>query len=271
MKTGCALILAAGKGTRMMTKEDQRAKPLRPLLGQPMLYHVLDKLHNIPAKAQAFVLGYQAETVKASIEDYYFDFFSSKERVSRKDFQSGVRYILQTEQLGTGHAVKMAKPWLKEQLQAGYTEVMIGFGDTPTISEKTYQLLFQHHTETQSSCTILSCVLENPAAFGRILRDENREFLSIREAKDCTPEEYAIQEINTGLAIYKIEHLLEVLDALRPQNAQGEYYLTDVPALLKEKGYTLSVYQTLDALEGKGINTLEECLEVEKLLQKRKG
>lgn len=265
----CALILVAGKGTRMMTAEDQRAKTLRPLLNQPMLYHVLDKIEFIEEKAKAFVLGYQAKEVKEAIEDYYLRSYKVEDALTfvSSFLSSDVSYILQEEQLGTGHAVKMAKDWLKEQTDKGMTEVLIGFGDTPTISQTTYTALVEEHQKSNSACTILTCDLEDPAAFGRILRDEQGQFLAIKEAKDCTEQERAIQEINTGLAVYKIEDLLLTLEELSPQNAQGEYYLTEVPALLHQQGKKISAHKTPHSLEGRGVNTFEELEEVERLMR----
>lgn len=268
MEKVCALVLVAGKGSRMMTESDQRAKALRELLNRPMLYHVLEKIDFLKESEIGVVLGYQAKEVKQAVENFYLKRLGGEDGLSFAShfFSSDVTYFLQTEQLGTGHAVRMAEAWLLKKQKENYEHCLVCFGDTPTILKDTYLQLLQTQEKEKASATILSAILPEPEAFGRILRDEKGAFVAIKEAKDCTEEERKIQEINTGLAVFRIADMLPLLEKLSPKNAQEEYYITDIPLLLTEQGKKVCVHCTENVLEGKGVNTLEELNEVEKAL-----
>ncbi|MEH7451841.1 bifunctional UDP-N-acetylglucosamine diphosphorylase/glucosamine-1-phosphate N-acetyltransferase GlmU [Gottfriedia acidiceleris] len=228
MSNKYAIVLAAGKGTRMKSK---LYKVLHPVCGKPMVQHVVDHVMSVGVQNIVTVVGHGAELVKTQIGDHS-------------------EYALQAEQLGTAHAVIQAAPMLKDK--EGTTLVICG--DTPLISPETIQALFDEHERLQAKATILTAHLEDSTGYGRIIRGENGSVIKIVEHKDASPEELTVQEINTGTYCFDNKALFEALNEVNNNNAQGEYYLPDVIEILKAKGEIVAAYKTANFDETLGVN-----------------
>jgi UDP-N-acetylglucosamine diphosphorylase/glucosamine-1-phosphate N-acetyltransferase len=238
-----AIVLAAGKGTRLQTEGITLPKVMRQAAGHPLLHYVLSALNFLPKEDIVLVVGYRKEDVLDAYPDY-----PAAEQV---------------EQLGTGHAVQSAATLL-----AGFHgDVLVCCGDMPLMKQETYRSLVETHQKEQNDCTILSGFSEEKLPYGRVVRDEKGSFLRIVEDKDCSPEEKAILELNAGVYLFKTERLFEALDSLRPDNAQGEYYLTDTPAYLFAHGGRVGVCTTCTPREMLGVNTPDQLKQVEQALQ----
>ena len=238
-----AVVLAAGKGTRMMTETNTMPKVLRLACGKPLLYYVLKTLQFVPKEDTILVVGYRREDVIAAFPDY--------------------PHAIQDPQLGTGHAVRCAKA----ELEGFDGTVLVCYGDMPLLKEEVYRGLLAEHERTGSVCTLLSGTTEEKLPYGRVLKDENGEFLQVVEDRDCTPEQKAIRELNVGIYAFDCKELLACLDLLRNNNAQQEYYLTDVPALMKQRGGKVSVYTAELNEQILGVNTPEQLAIAEKYLK----
>ncbi|QTU83298.1 bifunctional UDP-N-acetylglucosamine diphosphorylase/glucosamine-1-phosphate N-acetyltransferase GlmU [Carnobacteriaceae bacterium zg-C25] len=238
-----AIILAAGKGTRMKSK---LYKVLHPVCGKPMVEHVVKQVELAGADKIVTVVGYGADAVKELLQDR-------------------VQYALQKEQLGTGHAVKQAKPMLANQ--EGVTIVLCG--DTPLITERTIQEAMHFHHAQNAKATILTAIADDPTGYGRVVRDENGFVVKNVEHKDATTEELAIKEINTGTYVFDNALLFEVLEEVTNNNAQGEYYLPDVIELLKNRGEIVTAYQLSDFSESLGVNDRVALAQAQNIMQKR--
>lgn len=238
----CALILAAGQGKRI---KSDLPKVLHKVCGKEMVNHVIDTLRKGNVEDINVIVGKGAELVKEN----------TKSR--------NVSYSLQEEQLGTGHAVKCAIDFLKNKKGT----VAVFNGDAPLIEEKTIEELFKVHKESGNSATILTSILDDASGYGRIIRNEN-EVLKIVEHKDCNEEELKIKEINSGMYCFEIESLVECLDNLSNNNSQGEYYLTDVIGMLKEKNEKVGAL-VINHEETLGVNSRVQLAEVEAILRKR--
>ena len=242
-----AIVLAAGKGTRLRTEGEDLPKVMRLACGRPLLSYVLEGLSFLDAKDIILVVGYKKEHVLAEYGRY--------------------PHAVQEQQLGTGHAVLAAAPLLE-----GFDgAVLVCCGDMPLITRETYQALVDAHFREGNACTVLSSVTEKPLPFGRIIRDSGGAFLKIVEEKDCTPEEKAVTELNAGVYVFQAPLLLPALKKLKNNNAQGEYYLTDVPELLLKQGEKVGVCRRALGEEIVGVNTLEQLHEVERILRAREG
>lgn len=245
MSFGCAIILAAGKGTRMKSR---LPKVLHKLGGRYMVEHVINAVGELGVKEFIAVVGHEAEMVQEALG-------------------KGISYAMQQEQLGTGHAVMMALPHIKEK--EGH--VLVVCGDTPLIRPETLQKLWDHHLVTQAACTVLSAILPDPNGYGRIVRKQQDDILSkIVEQKDALPKELSIQEINTGTYCFDLKSLREVIKNITPNNAQGEYYLTDMVALLGSRGLKVNAVIAEDFEETKGINSRSQLAEAERTMRMRK-
>lgn len=238
-----AVVLAAGKGTRMMTETNTMPKVLRLACGKPLLYYVLKTLQFVPKEDTILVVGYRREDVITAFPDY--------------------PHAVQDPQLGTGHAVRCAKA----ELEGFDGTVLVCYGDMPLLKEEVYRGLLEDHARTGSVCTLLSGTTEEKLPYGRVLKDENGEFLQVVEDRDCTPEQKAIRELNVGIYAFDCKELLACLDLLRNNNAQQEYYLTDVPALMKQRGGKVSVYTAELNEQILGVNTPEQLAIAEKYLK----
>lgn len=208
------IILAAGKGTRMKSKYP---KVIHPLCGLPMVGYVIKAVAEVTDQTPWVVVGYGADQVQQCLGE-------------------GPEFILQTEQLGTGHAVLMAK----DRLEGMTGQLIVLYGDTPLITGITLNRIINAHQHARVAATVLTARLEQPFGYGRIVRDDDGQVEAIIEEKDATPEQKSINEINTGIYCFEISALLKTLPRLQPQNAQGEYYLTDVIGLLREDGEKLA-------------------------------
>ncbi|MDF2659434.1 MAG: N-acetylglucosamine-phosphate uridyltransferase [Paenibacillus sp.] len=237
------IVLAAGQGKRMKSK---LYKVLHPVCGKPMVGHVLDVLESVQADRKVVVVGHGAEAVKAYVGN-------------RAEF------ALQAEQLGTGHAVMMASPMLKDEEGTA----VILYGDTPLIQAATLQAMIRLHQEQGASATLLSAVMEKPQGYGRIIRDEQGHVAAIVEQKDCTPEQDAVKEINAGMYIFDNRKLFEALADVKNDNAQKEYYFTDVIDILRAKGEKILGYCTEDVAESMGVNDKVALSEAESCMRDR--
>ena len=238
-----AIILAAGKGTRMKSKLH---KVLHQVCGKTMVEHVLTQLQAADIQNIVTVVGYGADTVKDALGDQ-------------------VRYALQKQQLGTGHAVMQTEDLLGEL--AGQTLVVSG--DTPLFTAATFNHLFQYHEQRHAAVTILTSKAPDPPGYGRIVRNEIGIVERIVEQKDASVEEQAIHEINTGVYCFDNQKLFAALKRLTNDNAQGEYYLTDVIGILKEEGEIVTAYQMEDFDESMGVNDRSALAKATKIMQKR--
>lgn len=237
-----AVILAAGKGTRM---NSDLPKVVQEIEHRPMVEYVIDAVRDAGADEICLVVGYQADVVKSRVK-------------------SKVSYAMQKEQLGTGHAVKCARDFIGTE---GSTLVLCG--DTPVITGKTLKKLIQHHHENANAITVLSAFVENPAGYGRIIRDRNGDFVKIVEQKDASKEELQSKEINSGMYIFDSKVLSEALELLNNHNAQKEYYLPDTLTIIKEKGKKADAFVISDASEIAGVNTPEQLAEAEFMMHSR--
>ncbi len=246
MGTLVSIILAAGQGKRMNRKDIP--KVLNTVLGKPMVQYVVELALGVGSDKVIVVIGHQGEKVQDALANF------------------PVEFVWQREQLGTGHAVLQAAPLL----QHFDGNALILYGDVPLLKEESIEKLLATHRKTQADLTMLTTELDDPAGYGRIIRDKNGKIAAIVEDKDATPEQKAIKEINPGIYIFKVHFLLEFLPKLSNQNAQGEYYLTDMVDLFKKNGFRIETYKTPDPLEIMGVNTVEHLKFVEGVLLERK-
>ncbi|WP_029197999.1 bifunctional UDP-N-acetylglucosamine diphosphorylase/glucosamine-1-phosphate N-acetyltransferase GlmU [Paenibacillus alginolyticus] len=237
------IVLAAGQGKRMKSK---LYKVLHPVVGKPMVEHVVDTLQHIEVTKTIVIVGFGAEAVKGHLGDR-------------------VEYALQEQQLGTGHAVLQAKEALGEE--EGMTVVICG--DTPLISEATLMSTIELHELSGASATILTAKLDEPHGYGRIIRGEDGRVARIVEQKDCSSEEAAVQEINTGTYIFDNRKLFKALASVTNNNTQNEYYLTDVIGIMTGGGEIVQGYCMEDSEESIGVNDRVALAEAERLFKAR--
>jgi len=237
-----AVVLAAGKGTRLHTNDSDAPKVMREACGKPLLWYVLEALSFIEKKDIILVVGYKKESVIKSFAEY--------------------PYAVQKEQLGTGHAVMAAKDELENHKGA----LLVCYGDMPAIKRDVYEKLLLTHFSERNDCTILTGESNLQMSFGRILRDKNGDFLHVVEEKDCTPEQLKITELNTGVYVFDTVKLLSALKELKNDNAQGEYYITDVPAIMKENSSKIGLYKRNLGDDIIGVNTQKQLEMVERIL-----
>lgn len=239
----CALILAAGQGTRI---KSDIPKVLHKVCGKEMVNHVIDNMR------------------KASIEDVNVIIGKGAELVKEKTASRNVSYSMQEEQLGTGHAAKCAVDFLKGKKGT----VLIFAGDAPLTKEATIRNLIEYHENNNNAATLLSALVEDPTGYGRIIRDENNDVLKIVEHKDCNEEELEVNEMNAAMYCFDIEALLDALDKISNDNVQGEYYLTDAIEIIKATGRRVgaAVTEYEDTL---GVNSRAQLAEAEEILRKR--
>jgi len=231
-------ILAAGKGTRM---KSDIPKVLHRINGKPLVNYVLDTISSIENKGIKLIVGHRAEDVKKETSGYQLD------------------YVLQQEQLGTGHALMMLGPGLKDM--SG--KLIVLCGDVPFTSLSTIKNLLEHHLHQKARATVLTVELPDAATYGRIIRDDQGYLKKIVEAKDATPDELNINEINSGIYVFDIPLLFDVLEKINTNNAQREYYLTDVIEILNNQQQKVAAYAIDNEYEVAGINTLEDLKKME--------
>lgn len=236
-----AVILAAGKGTRM---KSDTAKVLHKANGKPLLSYVLKAAEDL-VDAPYVVIGHQADIVKEIFKD-------------RK-----INFILQKEQLGTGHAVMQVEPFILKK----NSTVLVLNGDTPLITSSVLKELLKFHEQNKPSATVMTAKLDDPAGYGRIIRDADGYLLKIVEQKDATPKELEVNEINTGTYCFSGEDLFRALNEVRPENAQNEYYLTDVIGILNKNGKKVCAYCVKDPYCALGVNSIEQLEKISNILK----
>ena len=235
-----AVVLAAGKGTRMKT---DLPKVLVTACGRPIVHYVIDALEAAGLDRVIVVVGYRGDDVKSSLAG-----------------RPRLEFVEQREQLGTGHAVQMCR----ESLQGHTGAVLVLAGDSPLVQASSLKKLFAEFESRRPSCLMGTLHRDDPTGLGRIVRDaESGEFLGIVEEKDATEEQRRITEVNMSTYVFDGPELLWSLDRLSNSNQQKEYYLTDCPGLLRAKGERVEALAVLQPCESLSINTPEELLRVE--------
>lgn len=237
-----ALILAAGKGTRM---KSSKPKVLHEIFGVPLIGWVIKALGNIKSIA---VIGHGAELVQKYMKNY-----------------PDSLCVLQEQQLGTGHAVMCAKNALKDFNGS----LLILCGDTPLITSSTIQKFINFHRENNSTITLMTALVDNPKGYGRIIRNEDGNLVGIVEEKDATPEQKLINEINTGVYLINWQEVLPAFSELSNNNNQGEYYLTDIISWAHKKSLSQKPFVIEDDTELYGINSRENLEEATRIMNQR--
>ena len=236
------VVLAAGQGTRMKSKVP---KVLHKVLDKKMIDYVIEAAKDAGADEICAVIGHQSAMVKAMIGDSVSEF------------------AVQKEQLGTGHAVMQAEKFMGTE-----GDVLVLCGDTPLITAETIKELFENHRKNDNSATVVSVKIDDPTGYGRIVRN-NHSFDKIVEQKDATEDEKKINEINTGVYVFKAADLIESFKELKNDNAQNEYYLTDCLEIMKNKGLRVGVMIACDENEFLGINSKLQLAKATKIMKRR--
>jgi bifunctional UDP-N-acetylglucosamine pyrophosphorylase/glucosamine-1-phosphate N-acetyltransferase/UDP-N-acetylglucosamine pyrophosphorylase len=244
MKPIKAIILAAGKGTRM---KSDLPKVLMLACGRPLVDYVLDTVRAAGIDDIVVVVGYQAELVREALHD-----------------RKGVRFCEQTEQLGTGHAVQICRGEL-EGFDGG---VLVLTGDSPLTQVASLAHLIDLFQSEQTSCVMGTLLTDDPAGLGRIVRDGHGNFLAIVEEKDATEDQKKINEVNMSTYLFDCRALLGALDRLSNNNRQGEFYITDCPGILKSDGLDVRALPVLRPCEALSINTVEDLRIVEEEMRR---
>ncbi|MEA2162387.1 MAG: bifunctional UDP-N-acetylglucosamine pyrophosphorylase / glucosamine-phosphate N-acetyltransferase [Thermoanaerobaculia bacterium] len=238
------IILAAGLGTRM---KSATIKILHRAAGRPIIDYVLDLAAQVSDRAPVMVIGHQREAVQKAVDDR-------------------ARFAIQETQQGTGHAVLQAAEILET---TGAGRILILSGDVPLTYPETLQQLIDEHERSQNALTLLTMRPDDPAMYGRIVRDADGNVTRIVEAKDASDDEKQIGEVNAGIYIFDGEHLFENLRNLSTDNSQGEYYLTDLLAVLRGAGHRIGAVVASDPIEALGVNSRAELATVEGEIQRR--
>lgn len=241
-----AIIPAAGKGTRLHTGENDAPKVMRICAGKPLLETVLQSTSFIAPEDTYIVVGYKKEDV--------ISYFGSK-----------YHYVEQKEQLGTGHAVMVCA----EEFKDFDGIVLITFGDMPLFRAEDMKAMCRLVEEKGADCVLMTA--ENPELkmWARIIRDGNGVFQEIVEGKDCTGEQAQIKELFAGVLVFHSKSLFQVLPEVKTNNVQGEYYLTEVPVLMRKHSMKVETYRIADGNDLKGVNTPEDLVACDKELRKR--
>ena len=250
-KTLDVLILAAGLGTRMRSN---LAKVLHKLDGRPLINHVCRTATALAPRKVYVVIGHQGEDVKTAV-------------LEELDPEHA-EFVWQKEQLGTGHAVNAAREFLENE----NSTLLVLSGDVPMIRAETLAALVQQHRAHRgkgAACTILTVKLDDPIGYGRIVRDDAGLFDRIVEQKDANEDERKVKEINSGIYCFDTRKLYNALSNVKNENAQGEYYLTDVPTVLRERGEDIAIYHHSDSHEIEGINNRVQLADMERILSRR--
>ena len=241
-----AVILAAGKGTRM---KSNTPKVLHKIFEKPLLGYVLDNVKNI-VNESFVIVGHHAEEVTQYVEKKY----------------NNAKTILQSPQLGTGHAVSMVCP----SLENFKGQVVILCGDTPLITEETLKNFIDYHNSNNSDLTVMSTIFDNPTNYGRIIRENDNSLKCIIEEKDATPEQKAVKEVNAGIYCLNWDKIKPAFCQLTSNNAQGEYYLTDIIAWGKKNNLNVNAFILENSDEIYGINSRSNLAEATKIMNERK-
>lgn len=243
MQDAVAIVMAAGKGTRM---KSELPKVLFPLCERPMIEYVLDALEGAGIRRILVVVGYRADLVRETL-------------AQRKNLE----FVEQREQHGTGHAVMMCR----ESIVGHQGPVLIVTGDSPMIQSRSVEKLLARFDKDRPACLLGTAHKENPQGLGRIVRDEAGNFLGIVEEKDATPEQRRITEANMSTYVFAGPDLVYALDRLTNDNAQKEYYITDCPKILRAAGRPILALAELEPQESLSVNSLDELAIVERVMR----
>ena len=245
VKNVAVIILAAGQGTRM---KSEKAKVLHKLLGKPMVLYVVETAMQIAGQNVILVVGHQAQKVRDVVSE-----------------KAELIYAFQKEQLGTGHAVLCALPYIPPHIE----EVVILCGDVPLITPQTVTDLVEDHLSKERDVSVLAVEIEDPRGYGRIIFDTNHRICAIVEECDAAEEQKRIKTINTGMYCVKKEFLSAVLPKVNAANAQGEIYLTDIIEIAYGAQKNIGAKIGGDHLEVMGINTRQELQRIESIMKQR--
>jgi UDP-N-acetylglucosamine diphosphorylase/glucosamine-1-phosphate N-acetyltransferase len=242
-----AIVLAAGKGTRM---KSDLAKVLHPVCGRPMLHYSLAVARSVGARKIVCVIGHQADDIRRRFDD------------------PGLIFVEQSEQLGTGHAVLQAREAFAGD--DGGT-VLILCGDVPLLRRETVEALLARHAAAGAAVTVMTTLLADPGHYGRVVTDAAGRVVKSVEARDATPAEREIREINTGIYCVEAGFLFEAVAGIGNNNAQGEYYLTDIVEMAHRRGLAVRSYVAANSEEVMGINTPAELARACRLMEAGAG
>ncbi len=239
MSDQVAVVLAAGKGTRM---QSDLPKVLVEVCGRPMVQFVLDAIQATGIERSLLVVGYREDAVRQALAG-----------------RSGIEYVTQSEQLGTGHAVQVCQPHLAEHSGP----VVVLTGDSPLVQPDSLRALLDIYHRDQAACLLGTAHRDDPTGLGRIVRDEAGGFVGIVEEKDASPEQRAITEVNLSTYLFDCRELFHCLAKTHNNNRQQEYYVTDGPGILKAEGKDVQALPLLKPCEALSINTLQDLAVVE--------
>jgi len=248
------MILAAGLGTRMKSR---RAKVLHELAGRPLVAHIVRAAFQLAPEAILTVVGHQAAEVETAVRDE-----AARLIEAGAPGHPHLRFATQTEQRGTGHAVMVAR----DQLDGRGGSLVIVAGDVPLLKAETLKHLAETHHNQKNAVTLLTTIMNDPTGYGRIIRDKDGGLLRCVEQKDGSPEELAVREVGVSIYCFDVPALLEALDHLTTDNAQGEYYLTDVPKIMLDQGKPVGLVSHSNTEELLGVNTRIELAGLERKL-----
>ena len=249
-----AIVLAAGAGTRM---KSERPKPLHLLAGRSMLQYVLDSLGDCSVDRVVVVVGHGAERVTRKLQ--------------AQDLDVELSFVEQIRQDGTGDAASVGLTGLPDDdgPDSDLHDVLVLPGDMPLLQPATIAALVAEHRAAEAACTVLTARVDDPGSYGRIVRGKDGEVIRIVERADASPDEVAIDEINTAVYCFRRSLLAPALRRITPENAQGEYYLTDVVAVLREAGHRVGAVVVDDPTEAEGINDRMQLAAAEAELRRR--
>lgn len=245
MTKATAVVLAAGKGTRM---QSDLPKVLCEALGKPLIEYVLDSLRAAGVEKMIAVVGYKEDLVRGRLSNF-----------------ADVEFATQAEQLGTGHAVMMCR----EQLESVDGPLIVVAGDSPMLQSSSIQSLIHEYNQSRPACVLGTLIHDDPEGLGRIVRDSSGGFVGIVEEKDATEEQKLIREVNMSTYLFDCQKMLAELDKLTSNNKQNEYYVTDLPALLLGRGEDVRALPVLDPVEALSVNTVAHLEQVENEMKRR--
>ncbi len=241
------IILAAGKGTRM---NSDLPKVLFPANGKPLIEYVIEALDAAGVVRQVAVIGYRADLVRQALSQH-----------------AGVGFALQSEQLGTGHAVMMCREYLVRQ----QGPIVVLAGDSPLVQPASLRHLLRAWRDSQAGCILGTLLHPDPTGLGRIVRDDEGRFLRIVEERDADDRQRAIREVNMSTYVFAPKPLLAALDQLTADNHQREYYITDVPEIMLRQGFVVEAHSVLQPIEALSVNTPEQLRQVEEALHSQRA
>ena len=242
MSNFSVIILAAGQGKRM--KNPDNAKVMANLSGKPLIRHVLDQSDLLKLQKIVVIVGYQKQKV--------IDYINS--------YRNDIVFVEQKEQLGTGHAVDQSENVFKDY----DGNILILCGDVPNLRASSLKSFIKKHNDTSSDISVLSTIAKNPYGYGRIIRDSEGNFIKIVEEKDADEFEKKANEINSGVYLVKSQLLFSALKNISNNNAQGEYYLTDIIDILRNWNYNVSAFNVAEFDELQGVNSPEDLAQAER-------